>query len=621
MKVFKIAIFGSVIGLLSIFLVPHGVFAADSDLVKTVDGSQCLDLEAAYAEINNSSKALTNVDNGVDAVKKANTLATLTNIASFFVGDSLYCVKDKVAASKVTSFEQYGILGEISIANTEMLASFPTVNVGSHLAQMFVPGYKGNNSTYATDCTAESNAYGTCIQSHPTDTGACSTQYTAYTNCVNGTDASAGDATIDPQSYDTGSASTFENFLENQKTVITKPITDGLDSITDETSSATAVTVSGISYLKDTLHLDAIWNWSRNLAYLGYIVITIIIGFMIMFRKNLGGQTIVSIGNSIPNLVIGILLVTFSFAIVGLVLDLGKVGINVSQNMFANIAATSGNSELASEGVIKTDDPGTLFGAAFKASSSTGSKIFSWLAAVPLVGSTLVTIFQSKILTALPTMLPKLGNVMEGIVAGLFTANGITDTQIKTAIPGADAIVSVIQVIANVAFSAIKYGLIAALVKLVLIALICLFGAFKLFITILTTYFKIFVNVVLAPIQILIGSLPGNSGMIVSWFKSVVANVLVFVGIVFVVNFFNYIATIVDPSQFNFFGNTGVVWPNWLIPLKGVIVIAGYFFASSLPGVINGLLKVEQSREMSAAGMDIKKAASKIPLIGGIFNS
>ncbi len=68
-----------------------------------------------------------------------------------------------------------------------------------------------------------------------------------------------------------------------------------------------------------------IWSTTRNIAYLFYVVVMIVIGFMIMFRNKVGGQVVVTIGNSIPKLVLSLVLVTFSFAIIGILIDLGGI--------------------------------------------------------------------------------------------------------------------------------------------------------------------------------------------------------------------------------------------------------------------------------------------------------
>lgn len=64
------------------------------------------------------------------------------------------------------------------------------------------------------------------------------------------------------------------------------------------------------------------WQAFRNLAYAVYIIMFVVIGIMIMFRTKVGGQTIVTIQSAIPNLLITLILITFSYAIVGFMIDL-----------------------------------------------------------------------------------------------------------------------------------------------------------------------------------------------------------------------------------------------------------------------------------------------------------
>jgi hypothetical protein len=64
------------------------------------------------------------------------------------------------------------------------------------------------------------------------------------------------------------------------------------------------------------------WNYSRNIAYVLFVVILMAAGFMIMFRNKVGGQMAVTVYNTIPNVILGLILVTFSFAIVGVILNI-----------------------------------------------------------------------------------------------------------------------------------------------------------------------------------------------------------------------------------------------------------------------------------------------------------
>lgn len=64
------------------------------------------------------------------------------------------------------------------------------------------------------------------------------------------------------------------------------------------------------------------WKAFRNLAYSLYIIMFVVVGIMIMLRTKVNAQTIISIQTALPNLLITLLLITFSYAIVGFMIDL-----------------------------------------------------------------------------------------------------------------------------------------------------------------------------------------------------------------------------------------------------------------------------------------------------------
>jgi hypothetical protein len=65
-----------------------------------------------------------------------------------------------------------------------------------------------------------------------------------------------------------------------------------------------------------------LWQASRNATYLVMVVFLIAAGFMIMFRLKINPQTVISLQIIIPKLIFSMILVTFSFAIAGLIIDL-----------------------------------------------------------------------------------------------------------------------------------------------------------------------------------------------------------------------------------------------------------------------------------------------------------
>ncbi len=64
------------------------------------------------------------------------------------------------------------------------------------------------------------------------------------------------------------------------------------------------------------------WKVFRNVAYSLYIIMFVVVGVMIMLRTKVNAQTVITIQSAIPNLLVTLLLITFSYAIVGFMIDL-----------------------------------------------------------------------------------------------------------------------------------------------------------------------------------------------------------------------------------------------------------------------------------------------------------
>lgn len=65
-----------------------------------------------------------------------------------------------------------------------------------------------------------------------------------------------------------------------------------------------------------------IWRATRNIAYLIFVLLFLVYGFMIMFRIKINPQTSVNIQQALPKLIVTLLLITFSYAIIGFMFDL-----------------------------------------------------------------------------------------------------------------------------------------------------------------------------------------------------------------------------------------------------------------------------------------------------------
>ncbi len=166
-----------------------------------------------------------------------------------------------------------------------------------------------------------------------------------------------------------------------------------------------AVYAGGYKDLQDS-GISSLWSTTRNIAYAGYVIIMIIVGFMIMFRNKIGGQMMVTVGNAIPKIIISLILVTFSFAIIGLIIDIGGIATNM-------VAAIYYRNDLAKS--IEVTNPWSLFGEIFSSSGlAVGSGITGGLGLAGIVGLMFFSGPVGWILAGLGLLL--VGLIVSGII-------------------------------------------------------------------------------------------------------------------------------------------------------------------------------------------------------------
>ena len=78
--------------------------------------------------------------------------------------------------------------------------------------------------------------------------------------------------------------------------------------------------------------VQKIWTVFRNISYVGFVLVFVIMGFMIMFRTHISPQAVATVQDSIPRIVIALILVTFSYAIAGLMIDIMFLILNIIIN-------------------------------------------------------------------------------------------------------------------------------------------------------------------------------------------------------------------------------------------------------------------------------------------------
>lgn len=77
-----------------------------------------------------------------------------------------------------------------------------------------------------------------------------------------------------------------------------------------------------------------VWKAFRNISYVFFVLIFIFVGFAIMFRMKINPQTVISIQSALPKIILSLILVTFSYAIVGFMLDLMLVLLGLTSSVF-----------------------------------------------------------------------------------------------------------------------------------------------------------------------------------------------------------------------------------------------------------------------------------------------
>lgn len=216
-----------------------------------------------------------------------------------------------------------------------------------------------------------------------------------------------------------------------------------------------------------------IWKAFRNFAYVIFVIIFVVIGIAIMFRFKLNPQTVITIQSALPKIVIALLLVTFSYAIAGLMVDFLYVLISLVILIFGTAGANT--TELQNQ--FLTGGFGAVWGNLWGIVGGSNAAIIS--------GLTAIVTYLLLYLVVVPAAIP----VAIGFGAGLL---------------------------------------------LLIFLILILYIMFRLFIELLMAYISIIISVVLGPLQIALGVIPGFPGF-GAWFKNLLANILIFPAVAFVI--------------------------------------------------------------------------------------
>ncbi len=239
--------------------------------------------------------------------------------------------------------------------------------------------------------------------------------------------------------------------------------------------------------------LLGLWKAFRNIAYALLAIIMIVVGFMVMFRKKIDPKTVVTVQNAIPRIVVALLLVTFSYAIVGVMIDLMYLAIVLAVSVITSVSPELGSSV----GLFTALD-----------TNVSTSKVSSIL-------------FDGGMWGLLRYFLGSGLGAYDDIAASL--THGLD----PKAIAGWLIVPGVIGMVVGGGKGAITGLLSAPVLLAAILVLVLLFGFIRLVFLLIDAYINIIISLLTAPFQLMMEAIPGSNAFN-GWFRNLLSKIIVF---------------------------------------------------------------------------------------------
>lgn len=274
-----------------------------------------------------------------------------------------------------------------------------------------------------------------------------------------------------------------------------------------------------------------IWKIFRDVTYLLLVIVLIAIGFMVMFRTKINPQTVISVENSLPKIIIALILITFSFAIAGFMIDLMYMLIAIIVSILGPILG--GNVVEMQKQYIQAG-PYLLY-KGIGNNSIWQSVIWelpnSFFGLIPdlgkfvkFIGGLAILHFGYQPITAVENFILSFAG-LKTIVESVEPTSGVgAALHLKPLLDGALTFPQVLLTIFITTF--IMTSLVPILVG-VLIWFSLLFIFFKIFFLLISSYIKILLSVILSPIYILFEAVPGQNAF-ANWIKNLTGELITF---------------------------------------------------------------------------------------------
>jgi len=321
-----------------------------------------------------------------------------------------------------------------------------------------------------------------------------------------------------------------------------------------KSSYAAGITGGGFDQLAPIMY---IWIAFRNISYMLFIIVFLVIGVAIMLRVRIDPRTVMTIQNQIPKIIIGVVMVTFSFAIAGFLIDLMWTSMYVSYGILATVPGA--NLTGLDPTSMQANTPIGVVNSLSYATNGFGPGVAGISNQISI---TLKNTVQNSLgIHGCPDPLSCLNNLFNPLnfvfdasefnvinillnivsaVAGMSVAYKVANLS-EEALSSIPVVGSILGGVSGIAAGAISGAAMYAATQFILrevlpwliiflVVYIAMFWALiRLWIELLKSFIFILFDVIFAPFWIMASLIPGNTSMgIGSWIKDLAANLAAF---------------------------------------------------------------------------------------------
>lgn len=299
--------------------------------------------------------------------------------------------------------------------------------------------------------------------------------------------------------------------------------------------------------------LAPIWKVFRNISYMVLVLITVAIGFVIMFQSSINAQAAISVQNAIPKIILSLILITFSFPIAGFLIDFMYIAMGLAGDVIIQNISDTGRRDavikvLGWNGDVFNQSTWNLF------SRTIGNNnVFrSGAALLSLVPETLQYTFRFLVVS-----------IAWSIYGGINPAfKDLREGNILSSVPVAGSTLKWIfaSVIGRVLIG-LAIGFLVPYILSLLVWISILFLFVRIFFMLFITYTKIILSIIFSPLILLLEAFPNNSTFSF-WFKGLFFNLMIFPIVSVLILTSGLIANVSYLRSFNSAAfNTGTIVP------------------------------------------------------------